>query len=223
MLRYQIKLKLKTTIKNKLLASAYLKRAELIYRNLRKKFNGEPEITISLFDDREEFCRAIGNGKNKAPDWLVAFIPSRSRSYIYIFDPAKKMSKKMVQILTHEICHIYLNILNSSLPDWVKEGVAVYIAKQVYFTTISVKDWHAIAPKKIPFQNTPWHKTIDYNGFNIAGLIISFFVERFGWNDFLRILRAYKKRETIYKTIVKIFPVYNVESLIGELEEIYVK
>ena len=69
----------------------------------------------------------------RAPEWSIA-ITMKNPNRIIMQSPstAKISFKKLLQILVHELNHVYLNnVLNSSsFPSWFKEGMAVSEAGQ---------------------------------------------------------------------------------------------
>lgn len=160
-----------------------------IHSNIRKLnglFSVSPSlITVYVFRDRTTFLRAAH--KKKAPDWFVAYVPPKSTSHIYVLDDKERFTSKKVlsQVLLHEMTHLYINALNPSLPDWLKEGISVYVASQIFKPSISITDWKRIAQEDIPFKRVSWKAATEHNGYNIAGLLVMFFVKRYGWKKFI--------------------------------------
>lgn len=219
----KINLKLETEI-NQRDYFHYIKIVRSNTRKLSKLFSNSPKtINIYVFQNRVNFLKKIK--KTKAPDWLTAYVPSRNTSRIYIFNnnekPAK--TKKNLQIVIHEITHLYTNTHNPNLPDWVKEGLSIYIAKQIFYPTVSKNDWKKITPSIIPFQRISWHTAAKYNGYNTAGLLTLFFIRRYGLKRFLVALRSYKHKESVFKTISNYFGEKNETFLINTFKHSFVK
>lgn len=162
-----------------------------IYSNrqrLNKLFPVSPLlITVNIFRNRTSFLRTIH--KKLAPDWLVASVPPKNTSSIYVLSNEENLTEKQTisrrQVLLHEMTHLYTNTLNPNLPDWLKEGISVYIATQIFKPSISNTDWEKIAPKDVPFGHISWKFAAEHNGYNIAGLIVMFMVRRYGWTRFI--------------------------------------
>lgn len=183
-----------------------------------------PFITVNVFWNRTSFLRAIH--KKTAPAWLVAYVPPKSTSSIDILSSKEKLTAKQTvncrQVLLHEITHIYTNTLNPNLPDWLKEGISVYIAAQIFKTSISTADWGKITQKDVPFKHVSWSFAAEHNGYNIAGLLVMFLVRRYGWKKFLAaISRRDSKRFSINST-----PLYfgeELNKLIADFKKQFVK
>jgi len=181
--RQKIKIVFESTVLQK---NFYIKNTHSNIRKLNRLFPvAPPFIVVYVFRNRTSFLKVIH--KKKAPDWLVAYVPTKSASIIYVYNNKEKLTTNKVvsQILLHEIAHIYTNTLNSNLPDWLKEGLSVYVASQILRHSISAVDWKKIAPKDKPFRHVSWRFAAEHDGYNIAGLIVMFFVRRYTWTKFI--------------------------------------
>lgn len=151
-------------------------------RKLDKLFPVPPSnVQVHVFRQRNAFLKAIR--KRKAPDWLVAYIFPKATSDIYLLSTGYNY-----QVFLHELTHLYTNTLNPKLPDWLKEGLSVFVAGQIHHQSISKKDWKKITPRGIPFSGVPWESAAEHNGYHIAGLLVSFLVEKSGWQQFLTMI-----------------------------------
>ncbi|MFH1178221.1 MAG: hypothetical protein V1711_00640 [bacterium] len=185
----------------------YSRNTYLSTRKLVKLFSvAPPFIVVSVFLNRCSFLKAIH--KKLAPDWLVAYIPPKNTSSIYVFNNKDKLTAEQAisyrQILLHEITHLYTNTLNPNLPDWLKEGISVYIAAQIFKPAIATADWRKIAQEDIPFKHVSWSFAAKHNGYTIAGLLVMFSVRRYGWEKFIAAIRS--SRSTRFS--VKNIPLY---------------
>ena len=88
-------------------------------------------IIVKIFSKDQDFSSAYGSATT--PVWIVAAIPSSSTDTVLINHPRILRRKKdeRGRIITHELSHLYINLLNNKLPDWLKEGIAVYSARQI--------------------------------------------------------------------------------------------
>jgi len=164
----------------------YIKNIHSNIRKLTRLFPVSPSlIMVHVFQYQVSFLRAIH--KKRVPDWLVAYVPPNSTSHIYILNNKEKLTTKKVvgQVLLHEITHLYTNTLNPNLPDWLKEGISVYVAAQIFKPSISTADWKKIAQEDVPFKRVSWRVAAEHKGYNIAGLLVMFFVRRYGWKKFI--------------------------------------
>ena len=155
-------------------------------------------ISLSVFNDRGDFERAI-NLKN-TPNWMVAYVKKNELSTIYLLD--QNLDKVQVkQILTHEVAHLQINKLNNNLEFWVKEGLAVYVAKQFKKDEVKKTDWQnflrLINAKKrmstVEFANN--------NGYVISSFFISYLIKKLGKETFINILQKQQKNDNLVKTL----------------------
>ena len=88
------------------------------------RINPSP-YSIDITTNIEEFYK---KSKGKVPEWGIA-ITKRNPNRIIMQSPstAKISFKKLLQILVHELNHVYLNNVSNaySFPSWFKEGMAV--------------------------------------------------------------------------------------------------
>lgn len=203
----------------------YIRNTRLNIRKLVGLFPISPNfIVINVFQKQESFLRAIH--KKKIPDWLVAYVPKNSTSYIYILNREKKPSEKQIrndhQVLLHEITHLYTNTLNPKLPDWLREGISVYIAAQIFKQKISVADWKKVALKDVPFKGMPWKIAVEHDGYTIAGLLVMFFVRKNGWKKFVTVLGNYDSGNHPVKSIFSLLDKRHVQ-FISDFKTQFVK
>lgn len=202
----------------------YIRNTHSSIRKLNKLFSVSPPfIEVYVFRNRLSFLKAIH--KKLAPDWLVAYVPPKNTSSIYVFSNKEKLIAKQAgsyrQILLHEITHLYTNILNPNLPDWLKEGISVYIAAQIFKPSIVIVDWKKIAQKDIPFKRVSWKFAAEHNGYSIAGLLVMFSVRRYGWEKFITAIRS--SRSTRFS--IKSIPLYfgeKFEPFIAEFKKQFI-
>lgn len=170
----------------------YIKNAYANMRKLTKMFPVSPStITIHIFRNRTSFLRA--SGVRRAPHWFIAHIPPNDNSHIFILCAEERLSKEQItkyrQVLLHEMTHLYVNALNPYLPDWLKEGISVYIAAQIFKPSTTSADWKKITNEDVPFKHVPWKSAIKHDGYNVAGLFVMFLVRRNGWRKFIAAIR----------------------------------
>jgi hypothetical protein len=202
--------------------SFYIKKTRSSVEKLSELFPiSPPSITVHIFQNRVAFLSAIR--KKKAPEWFIAYVPPKNTSHIYILSNKEKpMEKKMIsQLLLHEITHLYTNTLNPSLPDWLKEGISVYVAEQIFNPLISAADWKKIVHKGIPFRHVPWKLAVEHNGYSIAGLLILFFVRQYGWEKFIASIDS--RRQGSFSKNTMFYPPEKFKQLIKDFKKQFVK
>lgn len=166
----------------------YTKNAYLGRRKLDRLFPvSPPSFTIEVFRSRTSFLKALH--RKRVPNWLIAYVPPKNASRIYVLGTKERLAVKQEvsyrQVLLHEMTHLYVNALNPNLPDWLKEGVSVYIAAQIFKPTTTSADWGKIANGDAPFKHVAWGFAAKHDGYNIAGLFVLFLVRRYGWTKFI--------------------------------------
>ena len=197
------KIKIRTEIKNNILEKSYARKVFLITKKLSSFFLRSPDlITINLFEKRTKFLKAMK--KKNAPNWIVGSVPSKSTSTVFFLNEEGKISKKTAQILTHEIAHLYTNKNNPNLPDWIKEGLSVFWAKQIFFQTINKESWNKIAPTGVPFKQIKWPFAAEHNGYAIAGLLVFFLIKKYGKKNFIETIISFKREASILESFARL-------------------
>ncbi|KKT57251.1 MAG: hypothetical protein UW81_C0023G0004 [Candidatus Giovannonibacteria bacterium GW2011_GWC2_44_9] len=218
--RTKIKFIFESTIPQK---NFYIRNAHSNIQKLTRLFSVSPSfVVVHVFRNRASFLKAIH--KKKVPDWLVALVPPKNTSRIYVFDNKERIaSKKLLgQVILHEITHLYTNALNPNLPDWLSEGIAVYVAAQIFKPSISTADWKKITQEGAPFKRVSWRIAAEHNGYSIAGLLVMFFVRRYGWEKFIAAISHRHSRRISIKSI----PLYfdeKFERFIADFKKQFVK
>ena len=201
----------------------YIRNTHSNIRRLTRLFPVSPSfVVVHVLRNKASFLKAIR--KKKAQDWLVAYVPLKSTSHIYVLSTSEELTgrKVMSQILLHEITHLYTNTLNPNLPDWLKEGVSVYVAAQIFKSSISTADWEKITQEGVPFKSVSWRVAAEHNGYNITGLLVMFFVRRYGWKKFIAAI-SYRHSMRIS---IKSIPLYfdeKFEQFITDFKKQFVK
>ena len=176
-----------------------------ILSTLSDKYSVELKpINVHIFHSRQTFLTVIN--KPRAPDWLIAYIPNNSVNQCYLLNSSSVLDNNFIQILTHELTHLVINTLNKYLPDWIKEGVAVYEAEQIFILRFDENDWRSLTVSGTPFSGILWEDAAKSNGYNIAGLIIYHLNQLFTWTKLINILQEYdpKKDHSFFNTIERI-------------------
>ena len=186
----------------------YIENAKLNIQELNGLFPSPPNsIVVNVFQKKKSFLRAVH--KRKIPDWFIACVLKNNTSHIYVFNDKEKLTEKQEaiyrQVLLHEITHLYTNKLNPRLPDWLKEGISVYIAAQIFRPSVSSADWKKIAPKDAPFARMSWGRAVEHNGYSIAGLLVMFFVRKYGWKKFIATVRDFNPETNTNENVLALF------------------
>jgi hypothetical protein len=196
--------------------SFYNTKMQSINKKIAKLFLKTPVIiNLYLYKNQKSFFQAIK--KPQGPNWLIGYV---SKNNIFLVDT--KDEKKFSELLIHEVTHIYINLINKDLPQWAKEGLAVYIAKQISHKKISETNWKNIIKNGSPFEQTDWRKAAKYDGYNIAGLLIMFFLKQYGWNNMNKFLTSYKRKTEFSRSAVDYFG-DDYDNLMRKFRRYYVK
>jgi hypothetical protein len=176
---------------------------------LAEFFGKEPiEIRVTTYDSKESFDKSWhehgGHDEDEmAPDWLVAFATYGIDVHLLSpgFMPAgheKSGHLRFQKTLKHELCHLYINGINTKLPSWLKEGSCLHIAKQDHYkemkpSEISIKLLHEL-------DEAPTDGRIYSVGKNMVDKII----EKFGKEKLFEIM-AMKSDEERYAELRNMF------------------
>ncbi len=202
----------------------YIKKTYSDIKKLSNLFHVFPSlVVVHVFQSRSLFLREFH--KKKVADWVVAFVPPKNISHIYIVDDKERnISRKILgQVLLHETTHLYTNVLNTNLPDWLSEGIAVYVAAQIFKPSISVADWKNITQKGIPFKGMRWSIATKYNGYTIAGLLVMYFVRRYGWKKFITAISHHPTQKRITMINITSYFDENLDQLMVDFKKQFVK
>ncbi|MFC1599082.1 hypothetical protein ACFL2U_03710 [Patescibacteria group bacterium] len=197
----------------------YLTKINSSLKELQKYFKKNPKnISVNIYKNKNNFLKVLN--KKNIPDWYIAHIPPKSTSQIHIFDNIKSPIKAQTikQVITHEITHLYTNILNPKLPDWLKEGLSVYFAEQIFNPKINSKNWAKINKNNSPFNKIKWQDAVKQDGYNIAGLWVLFFIQRYGWES---VLETFKKQDGSFSSLARHFE-EEPDYLINDFEKKFV-
>lgn len=146
------------------------------------------KIRIKLLYSRSEFDKALGKSTE---NWLSGSI---KKGTILIFHPdvlereSSHKKTELSQILTHEICHIFIDRINPKSSWWLDEGVAQYAAGQ--------KPTRKTPPINIDyfiknhlFKNTNYDAFISHNGYQIAYMMTEMLIKKHGKDVVIELLK----------------------------------
>lgn len=147
-------------------------------------------IKVNFFYTREELDQARGC---KSPDWVVGFTDGGKN--VGIFSPkvfsevSPHPSLDFPYVLTHEIAHVFTSeVFKLKLPQWLREGLAGYVAKQYQTRSIS-KDKLC----SFDLMNKDWRNNGNYPQ---AYLFTKYLVDQFGKEVFMAFLSSLEETST---------------------------
>jgi hypothetical protein len=192
------------------------------FKRLAKFFPTSPSLVeIYLFSNRSDFIKKIG--KKRVPDWLMGYIPTNSINKIFIYtkDPRLSSKAKLKKLVHHELAHVFTNYFNPALPTWLKEGLSVYLGKQIIKPFISGLDWQVIKPNKnYRFFGRNWNSLVNnHHAYNNAGLIVQQFIKNYGKENLFKLLAKYQSNQDIILLLARYFK-KSSQSIILDLEKI---
>ena len=152
---------------------------------------------------------------------LIAYIPPHSTNTICI--SINFPLKTFKSVLTHEISHLYINLINPNLPEWIKEGLATFVSKQIFTNKINKNDFNFLINNGVPFKKIRWGIAAKHNGYIVAGLFIAYMEKRFGWQKLLKSFSKYHGNKNIIEHLVKCFAESSAVSLVNKFKKEYVK
>jgi hypothetical protein len=153
-----------------------------------------PKITVRIYASRAEFNKYLGK---ETPDWHVA--NASNNNEIAILSPlamtkeSNHKSDEFLPILKHEFAHIFIynTSKGKSVPKWLNEGFANYIARQNQVLNRSIY----IADNFIQQIDTPknWDENVNYDAYNIAALFFRFLVNKYSMAKIIKLLQSIDK------------------------------
>lgn len=185
-----------------------------VFNNTINIFNvGTLDILIRIHENRELFNKKIK--RNNTPEWLVA--NASNNKEIDILSPnalkneSSHNSKEFLQIIKHELTHIFINELSkgAAIPKWLNEGLASFTAKQNQKLTEPIyleKDFC----KKL---STPkgWNQYLDYGAYQVSALFVSFLIKRYKFEKILELLSSLDKNYSNIEFNKKFKKIYGFE------------
>jgi len=168
---------------------------------------------VILLNSRKDINKIFGK---KTPTWLVGFIRKNSifilHPKVYTKESSHKSRQDFWKTLKHEYCHLYYKkITGNTCPDWLNEGLACFLAKQV-------KPKLNIDESLDVLKNFPVGKGDVYKiGYFWVGLLL----KKFGKLRLIKLLRSFKP-ETSEHDFAKIFyKIYKIKFDNKGLEKIF--
>ncbi len=192
-------------------------------------FKNNPNITVNIHKSRGNFNKRLGR---KTRRWEVANASNNGEINILnpnIFSKESDHSKdEFSQILKHEIAHIFINKLskNNTVPKWLNEGLASYIAGQHKTIKLTSDNIEKDLCRKL---GTPreWNKYEDHFAYPTASLFVGFLFEKYSLARIKKLISSLNKDydyQGFKKTFKKIFKkdLEGVEKeFIKELDDIH--
>ncbi|HPT08351.1 MAG TPA: basic secretory protein-like protein [bacterium] len=150
-----------------------------------------PDVIVRVYKTRDEFNKQLGM---ETADWLVA--NTSGNSEIDILSPlsmekeSSHNKSEFLQILKHEFTHLFVNSLanGKSVPKWLNEGLAAYVAKQHQNENSPVYFEENFCQK----LSTPadWDNNVNYGAYTVAALFVKFLVDKYSIVKINQLLRS---------------------------------
>ena len=147
------------------------------------------KININIYSDRIDFHRKLG--RSNVPDWVVGSVPDNEVEILsYKLTESSHSKEDMLKVMIHEFIHALIyNELNKGDLGWFEEGVCIYLSKQIENFN-SIYEYYDSKIMDIPSFDQPFDDLIDKGGYLYCGMIIEFYVERFGESKFNQLLEV---------------------------------
>ncbi|MDP3997767.1 MAG: hypothetical protein Q8P73_04685 [bacterium] len=186
-----------------------------ITKNFQKLFETKlnAPMTIRLHFSRKSFDKQLGR---HTQEWEVGNISQENTLNIFHPDAMEKYSThnraEFTSILKHEIAHIFIShpARGKTVPLWLNEGLAMYLAGQVQDYSSSANYYiEKSFYEKISTQQG-WDKHANYEAYKYACLFVYFLIKRYSIKTLLTLL---KKLDRIYyppnfdKTFQQVFKI----------------
>ena len=193
------------------------------YKYLHRFFpETELDVKVYVFQYRKEFDKRLGE---KTEDWVVGNA-SLKHNYINILSPLALKNeschnqKEFSAILKHEFTHLFIDSVTNdwSVPKWLGEGLAQYVAKQ-YEDNKDFRDVESDFCQKLG-SLTGWNNRVNRNSYQIASLFVYFLVKKYSFKKIKELLASLDKKYSYPGFRNRFFKVYQED--LSEVEKIFI-
>ncbi len=179
------------------------------------------DVVVHVYKTRAEFDKQLGM---ETASWLVANASNNGEIDILSPSAMEKESSheksEFPQILKHEFTHLFVDGLTKgkSVPKWLNEGLAAYIAKQHQNYKGSLYFEENFCQK----LSTPlgWDNNVNYGAYTISALFVNFLITRYSFNKVKELLASLDKSYR-YPNFKKIFSAVYKKDL-DDMEQLFV-
>lgn len=180
-----------------------LKAFDFVYKIFLIKI---PNITVRVYTTREEFNKYIGE---KTATWIIA--NASDNNEIAILSPSAMKrdgihsSQEFLPVLKHEFTHLFIEKLTAgkTVPKWLNEGLAQYIAKQYKNAKYAVKTAEKDFCKKSATKSD-WNKRTNQQVYQVAALFVYFLIKKYSFQKVKELLSSLDKNY-YYQNFEKLF------------------
>ena len=155
----------------------------------------------------------------------MGYAPTKSKNTIFIYVNDSRLLKKstLKKLINHELAHVFTNKINSRIPTWIKEGVSIYLANQITFSSISKGDWNFIYnPKRRNIFGHKWNYLVNkINAYNSAGIIIQSLIELMGKQKFICLIKLYEPSDNLESAIKRCLGRNNRWSFLRRIKKLH--
>lgn len=152
------------------------------------------DITIFVAQDRKEFDKQFGK---KTENWLVGNAVGKKRinilSPLAMKNESSHSSKEFLPILKHEFTHLFLSILSNekTIPTWLNEGLAAYIAKQHQNDQDAVFIEDNFCEKLSSSRG--WNSNVHYGAYLLSALFVKFLIKKYSFKKIEKLISSLHK------------------------------
>lgn len=147
------------------------------------------DLKIIEMASRKDFDKALGR---KTPNWLVGIIQGKD---FLILDRKKFETEsthkedEFIQILRHEICHLFINELNSECSHSLEEGLCLNFAGQDRTAKISKNNFDLFFGNSNFYNVLPDRNFADIQGYQLSYMTTKNLLNRFSKKSIIQIIK----------------------------------
>lgn len=150
-----------------------------------------------------EYQKHVDKEDEHMPDWMIGFATKNYEIFSLspeIMPAGNELDGKTRSIknLMHEITHVYVDSINDELPQWLKEGLSLYVAGQDYWTRKSLEGISIELLKSLDESNN------DVRLYKTGRIMVDQIVESFGKEKLFELIRI-KNKKNLYENIQIMF------------------
>lgn len=181
-----------------------------------------PSITVIVCTSRLEFDKYL---KMKTEAWLVA--NASDNNEIAILSPqvleedSSHSANDFLPILKHEFTHLFVDGIakGKTIPKWLDEGVAAYIAKQ-HQQENEVVDIKEGFCRKLSTSND-WYRNVNKGAYTTAAWFVNFLINNYSFEEIIQLIKSLNKQYNYQSFVDEFFNIYKAS--LNDVEKKFIK
>lgn len=173
-------------------AQTVAEKADRLYEDMLRNFGfrsdtADQKILLTICGSIPQYLEATGKAPEAYQEWMVGNSDFGHRR-ITILSPrvsTTHSAQALEKVFIHELIHMIFDIQTraADAPLWCAEGVAILYADQIELE-YAEEEGHPKIMELLDEETFP-----DRGGYDYAGVYVWYYIERFGFAEFLKLYR----------------------------------